>query len=74
MLNLAAFYNDYTDIQLTSVHAVEGIIVAVTENAGKARIQGLELELAAQPVDPILIRPGWATPTRSTPSSIPAPP
>jgi iron complex outermembrane receptor protein len=58
MLNLAAFYNDYTDIQLTSVHAVEGIIVAVTENAGKARIQGLELEFAAQPVDAILIRAG----------------
>jgi iron complex outermembrane receptor protein len=35
MLNLAAFYNDYTDIQLTSVHAVEGIIVAVTRTRAR---------------------------------------
>jgi iron complex outermembrane receptor protein len=59
MLNVAAFYNDYTNLQLTSVRALAGgIIVVVTENAGAARIQGLEFELAAQPVDSILIRAG----------------
>jgi iron complex outermembrane receptor protein len=58
MLNLAAFYNDYTNMQLTSVHAVEGIILVVTENAGESRIQGIELELAAKPVDNLLIRGG----------------
>src|SRR5690606_36047689 len=42
LLNLSAFYNDYTDIQLTSLRAVEGLIVIVTENAGEARIKGLE--------------------------------
>jgi iron complex outermembrane receptor protein len=58
LLNLAAFYNDYTDIQLTSVRAVQGIIVVVTENAGQARIQGLELEMVAQPAQPLTIRAG----------------
>jgi iron complex outermembrane receptor protein len=57
-LNFAGFYNDYTDIQLLSVRAVQGLIVVVTENAGKARIQGLELELAAQPVRPLVVRAG----------------
>ena len=56
--DLAAYYNDYTDIQLTSVRAVQGLIVVVTENAGKARIQGFELELAAEPIDSILLRAG----------------
>jgi iron complex outermembrane receptor protein len=56
--NAAVFYNEYTDMQLTSVRAVEGIIVVVTENAGEARIQGMELEIAAQPVEPLLIRAG----------------
>ena len=58
MLNLAAFYNDYSDIQLTSVRAVEGLIVVVTENAGEARIQGMEIELAAQPFEPLVVRAG----------------
>jgi len=56
--NLAYYYNDYTDIQLTSVRAVQGLIVVVTENAGKAEIQGFELELAAEPIDSILLRVG----------------
>lgn len=59
LLNLSAYYNDYTDIQLTSVHAVQGVIVAVTENAGKARIQGLELELVVQPVKAFTVRGGF---------------
>jgi iron complex outermembrane receptor protein len=58
LLNLSAFYNDYTDIQLTSVRAVQGLIVVVTENAGQARMQGLELEMVAQPAKPLLIRAG----------------
>ncbi len=58
LLNAAVFYNDYSDIQLTSVRAVEGLIVVVTENAGEARIQGLELEMVAQPFEPLLIRAG----------------
>lgn len=58
LLNIAGFFNDYTDIQLTSIHAVQGVIVAVTENAGEARIKGMELEMVAQPFEPLLIRGG----------------
>jgi iron complex outermembrane receptor protein len=49
-LNTALFWNDYSDMQLTSVRSVQGAIVAVTENAGKARIKGLEVEMAARPI------------------------
>ena len=56
--NLAAYYNDYSDIQLTSVRNVQGLIVVVTENAGQARIQGFELELAAEPVNSLVLRAG----------------
>jgi iron complex outermembrane receptor protein len=42
-LNLAAFYSDYTDMQLTSFTGT----VSATLNAGKARIDGAELEAVA---------------------------
>jgi len=45
-LNLAAFRNNYTDQQLliSTVSQTTGLIVVRTENAGKSRIQGIELE------------------------------
>lgn len=51
--NLAYFYNDYTDIQVTSFGAdpVTGVFVDLFTNAAAATIQGVELEVAAQPVD-----------------------
>ena len=58
MVNFAAFYNDYSDIQLTSVRAVEGFIVVVVENAGEAEMKGFELEFAAQPTEGLLLRGG----------------
>ena len=58
MTNLSAFHNDYSDIQLTSVRAVQGFIVVVTENAGDADIDGLEFEFAAQPTKSFLVRGG----------------
>ncbi|MDY0007540.1 MAG: TonB-dependent receptor, partial [Spongiibacteraceae bacterium] len=46
-LNSAVFYNEYDDIQVnTFVPAVIGIAV---NNAGKAAISGLEMELVARP-------------------------
>lgn len=42
-LNLAAFYSDYTDMQLTSFTGT----VSATLNAGKAKIDGAELEAVA---------------------------
>ncbi|MEM8696444.1 MAG: TonB-dependent receptor [Pseudomonadota bacterium] len=51
ILNGAAFYSDYTNLQLLSITSdPQGGIVALIENAGKARIMGFELELTAMPV------------------------
>tara|TARA_R110001599_G_C12276844_1_gene662667 strand:+ start:16703 stop:19057 length:2355 start_codon:yes stop_codon:yes gene_type:complete len=58
MANLAVFHNDYSDIQLTSIRDVQGLVVAVTENAGEAEMEGFELEIAAQPTERLLIRGG----------------
>lgn len=49
-VNIAAFYNDYTDMQLTSVRDVGGVIVVVTENAGEVEIKGFEAEFVATPI------------------------
>ncbi|MEM9880555.1 MAG: TonB-dependent receptor, partial [Pseudomonadota bacterium] len=51
--NLAYFYNDYTDIQVTSFGSdpVTGVFVDLFTNAAAATIQGVELELAAQPIE-----------------------
>jgi iron complex outermembrane receptor protein len=49
--NLAVFYNDYTDIQVTSFGAdpVTGVFTSLFTNAAKAKTYGAELELAARP-------------------------
>ncbi|MEM7569162.1 MAG: TonB-dependent receptor, partial [Pseudomonadota bacterium] len=51
--NLAYFYNDYSDIQVTSFGAdpVTGVFVDLFTNAAAATIQGIELEVAAQPIE-----------------------
>lgn len=51
--NAAVFYNDYTDLQVTSFAADPNTGVFVTQftNAAAATIQGLELELFAVPND-----------------------
>lgn len=45
--NLAAFWNEYSDIQIV----VQRGISPANENAGDARIRGIELELEAYPTD-----------------------
>lgn len=56
--NFSAFHNEYSDIQLTSVRDVQGLIVVVVENAGDADMDGFELEFAAQPTEGLLLRGG----------------
>ena len=51
IMNAAAFYNDYTDMQLTSNRAASGNVAVITENAGEAEIKGFEIELHARPVE-----------------------
>ena len=45
-MNAAAFLYDYNDLQVTDFRAGSTILV----NAGKARVKGLEIEMAAVPV------------------------
>jgi iron complex outermembrane receptor protein len=50
-LNLAAFYTDYRDLQVTRFFQPAGTTFGqfITENAGKARIKGIEVEASANP-------------------------
>jgi iron complex outermembrane recepter protein len=56
-INLAGFYQDYSDQQVRSqvVNATTNQLQGVTENAGKTRIWGIELESAIRPVDGITL-------------------
>jgi iron complex outermembrane receptor protein len=60
MVNAAAFYNDYRNIQLTvqSRDPVTGANVRTTENAGSSGIKGFEAELGAAPVAGLLLNGG----------------
>ncbi len=54
--NLAAFWSDYSDLQLpVATLDATGTPAFLTESVGRARIQGLELELAARPADGLSI-------------------
>ncbi|MBB5517353.1 TonB-dependent receptor [Amphiplicatus metriothermophilus] len=61
--NLAYFYNDYADMQVTSFGAdpVTGVFVSLFTNAAAATIQGVELELFLQPTARLSIAgtAGW---------------
>lgn len=50
-LNLAAFFTDYKDLQVTRFFQPAGTTFGqfITENAGKAEIKGLELETTVRP-------------------------
>lgn len=51
-LNLATFFNQYDDIQLTSVSATSsGNLILITQNAGQAEATGFEAELTAVPME-----------------------
>ncbi|HXI86582.1 MAG TPA: TonB-dependent receptor [Parvularculaceae bacterium] len=55
--NAAYFYNDYTDLQVTSFGAdpTTGVFVSLFTNAARARTQGVELELFANPTSNLSI-------------------
>ena len=50
-LNLATFYTDYRDLQVTRFFQPLGTTFGqfITENAGKALLEGVELEISAHP-------------------------
>ncbi len=53
VINGAYFYTDYTDLQVTSFGAdpVTGVFVSQFTNAAEARIQGVEVEIFAEPFE-----------------------
>jgi iron complex outermembrane receptor protein len=57
---LAAFHNDYRDIQLTvqTADPVTNANVRTTQNAGRSKIMGFEVELGAVPVDGLALNVG----------------
>ncbi|MCF6195355.1 MAG: TonB-dependent receptor, partial [Emcibacter sp.] len=58
-LNMAAFYNDYNDIQLGSVGADStGNLILIIQNGGKAVVKGFEVELQAVPAQGLTIEGG----------------
>jgi iron complex outermembrane receptor protein len=48
--NLATFFYDYTDLQVTTVKLIGVVPTAFTENAAKARIKGVEYDMVAVPI------------------------
>lgn len=55
-LAVAAFFNDYTDLQVSSFSATPGGgFATVFTNAGKAETIGLELELVVRPSDNLVV-------------------
>ena len=59
IVNLAAFRNDSTDMQLSVFTATTGA-ASVIQNAAAARIQGLEIETVLRPVDALTINASLA--------------
>lgn len=58
-VNLAAFYNEYDDLQRTVIRPLPGAPnpqETVTANAASAKIKGVELEVTAVPVEGFQIR------------------
>lgn len=59
-LNVAYYYNDYDDLQLNSLNVAAGG-GTITQNAAKATVQGIEVELSAAPTDALNIFATLAT-------------
>jgi iron complex outermembrane recepter protein len=60
-VNIAAFYNQLTDYQLTTAipnPSGTGAVTSIVSNAGKAVNKGFELEFTAAPADNLLINLG----------------
>jgi len=54
--NLAAFYDNVTDVQRNIIGVVGTTLISGVDNAAKARIQGIEAELTVAPVDGLTLR------------------
>jgi iron complex outermembrane recepter protein len=52
-VNLSAFWQNFNDVQITRF--IGGLQGYATDNAGKARSRGIEVEVAAQPVTDVML-------------------
>lgn len=61
-LNLATFYTEYEDLQVTRFFQPVGTTFGqfITENAGEARLEGVEVEISAHPFDALEIGATYA--------------
>lgn len=59
ILNLAGFWDEHRDIQL-SVFTASGAASSIVKNAAKARIRGLEIETVIHPVDGLTFNGSFA--------------
>ena len=60
-LNAAAFYNDISNVQLTTALPVGGgALTSVATNQGDAEVKGFEVELTARPIPPLTLNAGVA--------------
>lgn len=57
-VNLALFRTDYTDLQLLRLSTDAGAPVVIIDNAGSARIDGVELEVTALPTPDLRLTAG----------------
>lgn len=57
-VNASAFYYDFRNQQFLNAVNVAGVQASQLANAGRARIQGLELEVMARPIPPLTISAG----------------
>ena len=55
MFNIAAFYNDYRDMQLYSLISSNGLLVNVLDNAEKAKTKGIDAELSVTPLTGLVL-------------------
>ncbi|GFE82075.1 TonB-dependent receptor [Steroidobacter agaridevorans] len=58
--NLAAYYSKYEDIQRILTDPNVAPVTAVTTNAGRARIQGIEAELMVRPIESLELSADYA--------------
>jgi iron complex outermembrane recepter protein len=57
-INASAFYYDFRNQQFLNAVNVGGVQASQLANAGRARIQGLELEVVARPIPPLTLTAG----------------
>jgi len=58
-LNLAAYYNDYRDIQRSSnivVLVPQPTVLSIVNNAAKATVKGAEAEAIWRPIEPLILK------------------